>query len=528
MAEINAAYDAIKARTRTIAKADTASRGSPVMTDGFEILLVVAIAGAGKTRALAGWLAREVVAHVVIAAPTIALITEVAEWFHSFNCSVPVAVIHSDQGGERSVASRISRWFDEQRKKPNAHGGILVCTHAAMLDLQPPADADRYDVVFDEVPDCFTFATRHLGRAHWWISRFVTAAPFRNGVLRLQPLDINGSAFDALSRIARNAPFDEIDALFQQFAAAILDPHRWVLVLKDQWLDLVTPYAPRFYGGELVVLTVMHPDRFQPWQTVTLMGARAHRSILCLFWGVLFGQRFTAHPILQRGLPSRHANGHRLLNRYFWEGRATRTMLAMTAKGGGTMQAAMCRSVAEHFGSRQFLWSLPQPRDPGGVRDSFWRAGGGAFDPRLRLPGRSFGQNRWRHQTNVALLSVINLTAEQLRLIQSLGIDDADLFDAIAVTIAYQDLFRCNLRQANGSSNVECIVPDLPLALALAEELPGCHVEQMPEQLIPVQAGRRGPAPSGTAMSPAERKRRSRAVQRQRRDQERQRQREDA
>ena len=127
----------------------------------------------------------------------------------------------------------------------------------------------------------------------------------------------------------------------------------------------------------------------------------------------------------------------------------------------------------------------------------------------------------------MALLSVINFCSQQYRLLGLLGIGEAEIFDAMAVTIAYQDLLRSNLRE-NGTTPVECLVPDLPLALALAEEFPGCHVEQMPEHMIPVPPGRRGPLPTGTAMSPAERQRRSRQARRERQEQNRQRAREDA
>ena len=181
------------------------------------------------------------------------------------------------------------------------------------------------------------------------------------------------------------------------------------------------------------------------------------------------------------------------------------------------MQAAMCESVAEYFGSRQFLWTLPQPRDVGGVKDRFWRGVGGAFDPALRLPGRSFGLNEWRDHTDLALLSVINLSSDQLRLFALLGMDADAVFDAMTATILYQDLLRSNLRVTDGTDTVQCIVPDLPSALALAAELQGCTVEQLPDHLIPELAQRRhGPPASGTALSAAERQRRSRAARRQR------------
>lgn len=512
MAQINEAYEAV-----TKGRAWCGAAGTYV----FGIFIVVAIAGAGKTKALAMRLAAETFAKVVVAAPTIALVEEIGDWLTRFQASVPVATIHSDQS-DRMVAERVRKWFEHQDEKPDPRGGILLCSHAAVLDMRPPANARYFDLVLDEVPDVFDFGSRQFVRGHWWITRFLRADQYRPGVLRLRPIDVGGPAYERLTHIARNWPPDELDAVFQKLAAAILDPHRWVLVLEDQWLDLVTPYSPSVFGGQLDVLTILHPDRFKQWRSVTLMGARADRTMAHLLWSRLFNQRFSQHP-LQRGLPARHTNGQRLIVRYFWQDRATRAMLAKNAKGGGTMQSAMCRTVAEHFGSRPFLWTLPRPRDAGGVKDRFWKGGGTAFDPKLRLPGRSFGLNDWRNYVNVALLSVINLSGEQLRLLALLGLNKEAVFDAMTATILYQDLLRSSLRVSADTGIVECVVPCLPSAKALADEFEGCKVEKMPADLIPELAGRQhGPAPSGSAMSDAERQRRHRA--RMREEQERHRQ----
>ena len=126
-----------------------------------------------------------------------------------------------------------------------------------------------------------------------------------------------------------------------------------------------------------------------------MMGARAaqHHDASAVVAPV---QPAVRHHPLQAGLPSEHTNGDRLVIRYFFQDRATRAMLARRAQSGGTMQQAMCRSVAEYFKGRQFLWTLPQSGADGGVRDNFWKAEDGAFRPKLRLPGRSFGLNQWR------------------------------------------------------------------------------------------------------------------------------------
>ena len=75
---------------------------------------------------------------MVIACPTIALIREVEDWLEEFDCEVPVTAIHSDQRGDRFVKQRVWKWFEDAVKKPDPRGGILVCSHAAILDLGPP------------------------------------------------------------------------------------------------------------------------------------------------------------------------------------------------------------------------------------------------------------------------------------------------------------------------------------------------------------------------------------------------------
>ena len=500
MAEVNAAYEAI-------------TKGVPWGgIYGFVCLLVVAIAGSGKTRRLAEALSALDEARVVIACPTIKLISEVQDWHQKFDAEVPVTAIHSDQHGDRFVRQRIWKYFEDAVKKPDPRGGILVCSHAAIFDLgPPPINASDYSLFFDEIPDCYSFVVRRLDDGIRWVSHLIEATSFRKGVLRLQPAI---GAENRLDWIRKNPHGCEVNALFSDLAAHLLDPQRHIFVLEDRWMDITRAYSPHVYGGEIDILSILHPDRFKRWKSCTMMGARAANTMTHLLWSRLFGQRFSEHP-LQTGLPSQHTNGDRLLLRYFWQDRATRAMLARRAEGGGTMQQAMCRSVAEYYRGRPFLWSLPQAGADGGVRDTFWQATDGAFQPKLRLPGRSFGLNTWRSYHALALLSVINLSPSQYQLLGLLGVPPDDVFDALSCTILYQDLFRSSLRDPKATDRVESVVPCLPSTSALARLLPGADVQIMPEHLIPqlAELQKRGPKPTGRTPD-AERQRKSRAARR--------------
>ena len=385
------------------------------------ICILEAVAGAGKTRELTRQLSRSLDARAVFAAPTIDLITEIEGWLKQHDCKVPVTVVHSRGFATRAVRERIAKWFEAHAKDDNPPG-VLVATHAALLDLPPPMYADRYHLVFDEVPDVTAFSLRQLPRRSRWFTWLLNTQDYRPGVLRIVPGSKRGDELDRLLTIARNHPHDEGDALFQDWAAAVLDPDRYVLVAANRWHDLTLPYSARQFGGEIDMLTVLHLSRFRWWKTFTIAGAQASRSMTHLLWRHLFHARFIEHP-LQRTLPREHTNGHRLTLRYFFQERATRSGLALGATSGESMQMAMCRSTAEYFGKREFLWTLPQPTEGGGVKTEFWNRGRGpAFLPKLRLSGKSMGQNQYREHTRLALLSVILFTPGQYELLLALGL----------------------------------------------------------------------------------------------------------
>ena len=125
-----------------------------------------------------------------MACPTIKLIREVEDWLEEFDGRVPVTAIHSDQHGDRFVRQRIWKYFEDALKKPDPRGGILVCSHAAILDMgPPPINATDYSLYFDEVPDAYSFAARRLDDGIRWVQHLISATPYKKGVLRLQPAE---------------------------------------------------------------------------------------------------------------------------------------------------------------------------------------------------------------------------------------------------------------------------------------------------------------------------------------------------
>ncbi len=155
----------------------------------------------------------------------------------------------------------------------------------------------------------------------------------------------------------------------------------------------------------------------------------------------------------------------------------------------------MCKAVAEFYDGQDFLWSLPQPKEGGGVKSDFYAP----FKPTLRLSGKSLGQNKYREHTRLALLSVVLFSPGQYDLLLALGLSQEQIDAAHGFYTLHQDFMRSNIRVPKGTEEVRCVVPCLPSAQAEAAKFPGCAIKRMPDHLIPQRAGnqKRGPKPCG-------------------------------
>jgi hypothetical protein len=547
---MNAARDLLERMSRDGSLADfslmaEARRRSAPPPAEFVVLLVVAPAGLGKTLGWAKATARrsncqsailvlpEAPRHVILASPTIALIDQTVQALTALGLTAPVVTVIHGGTARDGVAPAMRDYFVRTQADQDA---VLLCSHAAIFDTPTPSDPENWDLVFDEMPDAVMFQAIDAPDTHWHLTRHVTATSMVGGTLyRLTPLDDNmnsGAAMRRLARIARNRPFDAGLEPLRAFADALIHAHL-VLVPMAQWDELVAVHVSgekTQFGGHLDALTIVPPSWFQQYRSITMLGARCWSHLTTLLWQrvwhVAFGEtdRFN--------LPRWHTprQSARLTIHWLFEQRATRAFLARPAVGGGTMFEAVCQSVAQFHKGRSFLWSAPRPGDDRqhGVDDAFWSRRGEslvAFEPMLRLPGRTHGLNdpRFLSTCAVALLSAVHFTPAQYTMLHELGLSNAELDKALAFDVAYQDAMRCDLRQVRGTKPVHITVLDQATALDLAAAFPGCRVERFPAELIPepqFRTGKRGPASTGTARSSTTRSRAYRARQAARRTQQ--------
>jgi hypothetical protein len=554
---LNAAKDTLEAmsvdgRLATYtAVAERERRTTPGSSVPFIVRTIMAPAGAGKTL---GWVLSitrlrirrravlvPTVLRVIMAAPTIALLEQTAFELKKRKLDSPVVtVIHSEKPeAKEGVAPAMREYYG---KLEATHDAVLLCTHQAIFDTPLPPEPQNWDITFDEMPECVTFLAIDAPTTHVYITARVIKTELEGqlvGLVSLAPDPASMDDMNNLLRIATNHPHDDGLVHLQDLARALVRGHS-VIVPADQWAELTVRRKPRktksIYNGHLDVLVIVPPVWFHKYRSVTMMGARCLSHFTALIWQRLYQVEFReTNPF---GLPTAHSatQCERVTINWIFEERATRAYLDRKAERGGKLFMAACESVATFYRGRRFLWSAPQPGEdkPHAVANDFWvrhtSRHPGAFNTLLRLPGKTHGLNRpeFIKATNVALLSVVNLTPEQYELLYQLNLTKDEIDRALAFDVIYQDALRCNLRNKASKRRVSITVLDQATAMELAAKFPGCRVQRYPERLVPVPAnprrrgGRPGPAPSGKAKTGAERQRKWHEVQKAKRRAQRQ------
>jgi hypothetical protein len=507
--------------------------------------LVIAPAGVGKTRGLVRSVARRGARrpalvpygadplHIIIASPTIDLTEQTASELAANDVSKPVKVLHSKNSDK--VGKALLEFYSNVLGIDEA---VLLCTHQAIFDTPLPPDPAGWDIVFDEMPDTVKFLEIDAPDTHRFVSEYVTPEPLGEGVYHLRPHG-DEATMKRLNRVATNRPFDGGLEHLKEIARALVNGHV-VLVQVAQWEEMRNLWTLRanhlqpVYNGHIDVMVLVPPVWFSKYRSVTMLGARCLSHFTALVWSKVWRVVFYAKDLY--GLPSKHTDrqSQRLVIWWLFEERATRKFLARKVKDRHcNLFMAACESVAAFYGDEPFLWSAPLTGPNGdkqyGVGNDFWahhdkgKRSPKAFDTLLRLPGRTHGLNRptFLDTCNVALLSVVNLTPEQYKLLNHLDLTEDEIDGAMAFDVAYQDMARCNIRLMDSDQGCHVTVLDERIARELADKFPGCHVQRYPPYLVPEglrRQGKRGPTPSGKAQTSAQRQRAYRTRQAAQRD----------
>lgn len=221
---------------------------------------------------------------------------------------------------------------------------------------------------------------------------------------------------------------------------------------------------------------------------VTLMGAAFNESLLGLIWPAL-GVEFAAKTEILQGLRYHaHDCGPRLHFEYLFEADWSKNF---AGKRSGYRQrenpnfSILLECVAERFQGQRFVYLTNKDTE---------RQVNAQLVPIMgeQLPNAPWGLNCYQHVHNAAILSALNPTPAHLKFLESLGLSDFAIRNALFHSQIYQAIMRTSLRDLNSTAPVRIILPDLKSAMAVSQKFPGCQISRVTGEIDEYQPKPRG------------------------------------
>jgi hypothetical protein len=422
----------------------------------------------GKTTAAIEFAGRaaQVGEKFVIAQPSINLINQSVQQFHERWPNVAVQAIHS--GITDNVVREISN-----HTKASAVGGVLFVTHAALVQSLYWHRRSEWHLIIDEAPQVVYHTEFILPAKYGVLLPALATAPYNVRYSRLLPGGVR-----LLEEFADNLGHDQVNALFQEFAAKLASAKWNMFVLNEQWQRFQNGQVT---DGKLLVFGLIDPAIFDGFATTTMMSANLERTVAYQHL-VESGHEFQSHKAIASKLQYRsHANGNLLTIHYavedgHWSKHKRDKEIAIAGETC-SINDLIITGTLDLFGDEQFVWLTNkdiEEKEPFGGRG-------------VRLPHTPHGLNTFSHIHNAAVLAALNPSPALYAFLDEVAhLDGDEVRRAVYHEAAYQAAGRISTRNLADQTPKHVVVADRAAAEALAQLYPGANLTRLPfANLIP-------------------------------------------
>jgi hypothetical protein len=264
-----------------------------------------------------------------------------------------VGTIVTRRSADDKVPSRITKYLNGRDES----GDLLHVTHAGFLRTPNWHRADTWNLFIDEAMEVAYYRQFRLRKyRHLLLDLFHVRASRheRYGILEARD---QGQLDEALAQVKD----DEIYMHFADFIWRLRHGH-WNLFVDHAVFE-------KFRVGETHVLEVhglLAPAIFQPFASVTIMGANLHDSIMYKYFAKE-GCTFSDHTAINNGLQYRdHGNGSQLLIKYLIDGKWSKSLRNRrvckddydqdVAEDIGSLYMELCQQEAANHSKLAPLW----------------------------------------------------------------------------------------------------------------------------------------------------------------------------
>ena len=434
--------------------------------------------GSGKTRAATTFACDRIPRNVKSAfiQPTIALCKQS---YMDARARFPdikdrIRTIVTRRGSDDKIAHRITRYLNDRDEA----GDLLYVTHAGFLRTPHWHRADTWNLFVDEAMEVTYHREFRLRKYRHLLLDLFHVRPSRHERYGALEARNHGQLDEALAQMKD----DEIYRHFADFIWRLRHGH-WNLYVDHEAFQ-------KFQAGETHTLEVhglLAPSIFEPFASVTIMGANLNDSIMCKYFAKE-GCTFSDHTAINNGLRYQsHSNGSRLLIKYLTEGKWSKTLRNRKVRSDDDLDVAedicgvymdLCQQEAAKHSKLPPLWIGNND-----IRSDEFEG--------ERLKNVPHGMNSYKKHDVCCIFSALNPPQAHRKFLQDLcGMTEREVRRALLSQTAYQSCGRGILRDPDSTGVFLLIVPDRDTAEDIASYYPGCRIEKLVSDIEEPKIGR--------------------------------------
>ncbi|MCJ2105919.1 DEAD/DEAH box helicase [Methylobacterium sp. E-041] len=425
------------------------------------IFYVPAPTGSGKTTGIYRQAVRlaETGANVLIVQPSRRLIRQTVEELRGENTSIHVEAIYkAETDGDGGVEGSVGAKIIAHLACPYPYGQILFVTSVALAALDFFPKKQDWKVFVDEVPGMLVEHYLTIPNTHSIITSHLVLVPkgpeygllvAREGgkidaISRNKGNDINLKSFDKLSRCIRSKNYDTY---------VKIKSYNHLLEGRSEQTDLRA-------------WSVLKPEVFRGFASVTIAGARIQDSLLFKHWeneGVLF---ILDHSLDEDLLYLDHENGKYVT---FYYGTEKDYSKAERNKEGDRVRLEMIKIIIERLDGQPFGWIENEDRKE---ENPFSKVPGN-----MKIPATSHGLNSFKNLHNAVILGAYNYNPETARFIKRVcHVSRDEQRDGFCHQNLYQAACRISVRVHGDTTSKKIFAPDRKSAEWLSDRFPGSSI----------------------------------------------------
>jgi hypothetical protein len=449
------------------------------------IYTVDALAGSGKTKEAINYSLTQAALGVKIALvqPSTVLIDQTRENLEKHNTNrVQIRKLHSD-----CVSGQVKdKIQDHLRAAAPGVGEILLITHQSFLSLPYWHNAKDWMIIIDEIPQCQSSWSAKLPVNHsTFTSHVVLHTPEDNYAL----LSTRHGSETEIQRMAECRFNDDQDKIYQDVCDRLNNDTTWDTYAQvDSWNKIVN--GDEMGQQSLTTYSLLRPQAFEKYKSVTIMGAMITESVLYKLWSKQV--EFANHDAISAKLSAQlHENGHLLTIKYMFENDWSKTFRD-SKHDGQYIQAAVKAKIEELMDGQRYIYATNNDDKTG-------------LDFGMRVPNVCHGLNKYLKVHNAVFMSALNNKYADFGFMKVNNVSPEELKQAQSHQVMYQTVMRTSLRVSTDPTPKTVIVMDKKSADYLQRYFPSCTVEAI--GMAEPGKKKAGRPKTGTAMTGAERQR---------------------